>query len=275
MRSLGVPVALLAVPLLALMLAGCAGDENEGEEIEYVERPVGLIYNIAYDELDDGNYRLAAAWFNEVERQHPYSQWATKAKLMAAYAHYQGLRYDDAIDALDRFIELHPGNPDIAYAYYLRAICQYEQIRDVRRDQTTTQNALNDLTNVVRRFPGTAFARDAQLKLDLARDHLAGKEMEIGRYYLNRGEYAASINRFQRVVKEYDTTSHVAEALHRLVEAYLGLGMQDEAMKAAATLGYNYPGSRWYEDSYRLMQGETNPLAESASWFGRAWDSLF
>ncbi len=176
--------------------------------------------------MNDENYGTAAKIFDAVEQQHPYSVWATRAQLMAAYADYQGLRYDDAIDALTRFIELHPGNPHVDYAYYMRAICYYEQIADIRRDQRASQQAYEGFNEVIRRFPETAYARDASFKLDLTRDHLAAKEMDIGRYYEREGNYIAAVNRFKTVVDRFQTTSHVPEALERLVECYLGAGAE-------------------------------------------------
>ena len=266
--------------LFAAALAGCAGTE----EIEYVERPVAELYDVAMDELADGNWTDGAAAFDEVERQHPYSVWATKAQIMAAYAHYQQAspaqadEYDAAISSATRFITLHPGHRDVAYAYYLIALSYYEQISDVGRDQKMTEDALRWLEDIVRRFPGTAYARDAKLKIDLARDHLAGKGMEVGRFYLQRGQYVAAINRFRRVIEneEFQTTTHVPEALHRLAEAYLALGVVEEAQTAAAVLGYNFPGSEWYRDSYALLDGrDLEPRESERSWISRAWNSVF
>ncbi len=241
--------------VLLLSVAGCAShkkaDPNTDKQV-----PVEQMYTDAAAKLDAGKYSEAAKAFDDVDRQYPYSQWATRAQLMGGYAHYKNLKYDDAIVSLDHFIELHPGDENIAYAWYLKALCYYEQITDVRRDQKTTEQALDTLQQVVQRFPDTKYARDAALKIDLTKDHLAGKEMEIGRYYLLRKQYQAGINRFQKVVQQYQTTTHVPEALHRLVESYLALGMKDEAMKAAAILGHNYPESSWYKDSYRLMGGK-------------------
>lgn len=240
-------------------------------------KPVEDLYNEAAKALDDGRAREAARLFDEVERQYPYSQWATRAQLMSAFAQYRALRYDDAILALERFIQLHPGDPDIAYAYYLRAISYYEQISDVRRDQKMTEYALENLRAVVQRFPGTEYARDASLKIDLTNDHLAGKEMEIGRYYLTRHHYNAAINRFKNVIDTYQTTTHVPEALHRLVEAYVALGITPEAQKAAAVLGYNYPNSPWYKDSYRLLKGEDALPADATdpSWYDKTLGRIF
>ncbi len=261
----------LAAAILAWTVAGCGTDEAA-----YVERPVESLYDQALDDLQAGLYPRAASNFDEVERQHPYSVWATKAQLMAAFAYYQDNKYDDAILAAERFVRLHPGNKDVAYAYYLIAISYYEQISDVGRDQKITELALNSLENLVRRFPSSEYARDARLKIDLARDHLAGKEMAIGRYYLNQRQYIGAINRFRRVIESYQTTTHVAEALHRLVEAYLALGVADEAQTAAAVLGHNYPGSEWYLDSYAMLTGrDLRPEVNQDSWITRAWKTVF
>ncbi len=263
----------LAVAGLCLSLWSCGLFDEDPPE--YVERPVEALYNGAMDAMQAGDLTEAARLFDEVERQHPYSTWAAKAQLMAAYANYQDNRYDEAINALDRFIQLHPGNKDIAYAHYLRAISYYEQISDVGRDQRATQQALTALEEVVRRFPESRYSRDAALKIDLARDHLAGKHMEIGRYYLDQGEYLAAINRFQLVIRDYQTTTHVPEALHRLVESYLALGVTDEAQSTAAVLGHNYPGSVWYADSYVLLTGtDLRPEEHRDSWISRVWKSL-
>jgi len=257
--------SMLVIALLTLGLAACAGDEDP-----YVEMPVEKLYNAGLDNVEVGDWKRAARAFDEVERQHPYSVWATKAQLNAAYAYYQDNKYDDAINAADRFIQLHPGHKDTPYAYYLKAICYYEQITDVGRDQQMTQKAMSSLDELVRRFPNSEYARDARLKIDLARDHLAGKEMTIGRYYLNQGLYLAAINRFKVVIEKYQTTTHVPEALHRITEAYLALGVVDEAQNAAAVLGYNYPGSEWYVDSYAMLTGKNlRPESKEGSWLSR------
>ncbi len=261
-HRLGLAGALCA----GLVLLGACGTTEK----PYVERPVEDIYNDAMGQLGQRNYENAAKGFDEVERQHPYSAWATKAQLMAAFSWYQKNKYDEAIIALDRFIQLHPGNKDIAYAYYLKGLCYYEQISDVGRDQKMTDNALKSLQEVVTRYPESKYARDAKLKIDLARDHLAGKEMEIGRYYLNQKQYLAAIGRFRAVIEQYQVTTHVPEALHRLTEAYLGLGVKEEAQTAAAVLGYNYPGSPWYLDSYALLEGvDLRPDKKSSSWLSK------
>lgn len=248
--------ALLAFMLVFLLaLAACSADE---QGLNYTERPVEELYNQAVDSALEGDYKTAAPLFDEVERQHPYSVWATQAQIMAAYSLYQNNKYDEAINALDRFIQLNPSNQNVDYAYYLKGLSYYEQIVDVGRDQKLTRNAMDTLQELVQRFPESQYSRDALLKLDLTRNHLAGKEMEIGRFYLNRGKYLAAINRFKRVVAEYDTTDQVPEALHRLTEAYSSLGLHEQAERAAATLGYNYPGSEWYQDSYALMTTGAN-----------------
>ena len=257
------------IPALALMIAACA---SKKEEEPYIEGTVDSLYNQGMDFLAEERFTDAAQYFNEVERQHPYSVWATKAKLMSAYAQYQNNKYDDAVTALDRFIAVHPGNRDIAYAYYLKALCFYEQIADVQRDQTLTRKALDALQEIVTRFPGTTYSRDARLKIDLTRDHLAGKEMAIGRFYERRAQFLAAINRFKVVVDQYGDTTHSPEALERLTESFMALGLVDEARKTAAVLGYNYPGSDWYRDAYAIVEGKPMPAAASGNkpWY-RFW----
>lgn len=257
---------------LGLLVSACSSDPNK----EYRERDVSTLYSEAMGFLDDKQYRYAAGAFDEVERQHPYSEWARRGQLMSAYSYYMANKYDDAVLAAERFISLHPGHKDAVYAYYLTAICYYEQISDVGRDQKMTEQALAALQEVARRFPGTVYAKDAQLKIDLTRDHLAGKEMEIGRFYEKTGEYLAASRRFRTVVEKYQTTSHVPEALHRLVESSIALGLNGEAQQIAAVLGYNYPASEWYKYSYAMLEGKhLKPLAKSKSWLGRAMDTLF
>tara|TARA_A100001037_G_scaffold244427_1_gene225352 strand:- start:104 stop:970 length:867 start_codon:yes stop_codon:yes gene_type:complete len=262
----------------SFLVAGCSDtmDSIFGKPIDErltAPRTVEQIYNDAMDQLHSGWYETAAEQFDEVERQYPYSAWATKSQLMAAYAQYLKNKYDEAIIALDRFIELHPGNRDVAYAYYLKALSYYEQISDVGRDQKMTQLALSSLKEVTRRFPKTSYARDARIKVDLTTDHLAGKEMDIGRYYQRKGEYLAAINRFRRIIERYQTTSHTPEALHRLTESYLALGITDEAQMAAAVLGHNFSSSSWYKDSYGLLEGKKlKPQKKESSWLGWIWD---
>ncbi|MGD8327534.1 MAG: outer membrane protein assembly factor BamD [Sphingomonadales bacterium] len=241
----------LALLLAAFSLAACGGGDKERK---FVAREVGALYNFGADRLAQGRYEEAAVFFDEVERQHPYSQWARRAQLMSAYSYYQANEYEDAILAAERFLSLHPGNKYAPYAYYLIGIAHYEQINDVSRDQKSTEQALQALNELIRRYPESKYAEDARLKVDMTRDHLAGKEMDIGRFYQKRGHHLAAVVRFRNVLDDYGTTSHVPEALHRLVESYLELGIQEEARKAAAVLGYNYPNSKWYERSYKLIQ---------------------
>lgn len=237
--------------------------------------PEGL-YAAGMEALERRNYARAVELFDTVEREHPYSAFATNAKLMAAYAEYSRNRYTEALGALDRFIQLHPAHRDIAYAYYLRALCYYEQINDTERDQRGTELAMSALQEVANRFPNTPYARDARLKMDLARDHLAGREMVVGRFYQNRRLYIAAIGRFRRVVEDYQTTNHVPEALHRLTEIYLALGLADEARRTASVLGHNYPGSPWYQDSYAmLVEGAAPSEGERPGLFRRMLGGLF
>jgi outer membrane protein assembly factor BamD len=260
----------LAVALLLMLAVAACG----GKDAPYVERPVEELYNKAMDAMAAQEWEAAAKGFDEVERQHPYSVWANKAQLMAAYSYYQKNQYTEAISAADRFIQLHPGSKETPYAYYLTAVCYYEQITDVGRDQKITQQALAALEEVVRRYPSSEYARDARLKIDLTRDHLAGKEMTIGRYYLRKNQQIAAINRFKAVIERYQTTTHVPEALHRLAEAYMSLGIVEEAQNVAAVLGYNYPGSEWYVDTYTLVTGQEVPTASSSS-EKKSWWNIF
>lgn len=266
---------LLTILLSATLVIACASDNDADKP--YVERSVHELYNQATNALEKRNFNEAASLFDEVERQHPYSLWATKAQLMAGYANYEANQYSDALVTLNRFIQLHPGNKDIPYAYYLRALSYYEQISDVSRDQGVTQKALTSLQDTIRRFPNTKYARDAKLKLDLTRDHLAGKEMAIGRWYLRQREYLAAITRFRQVVEKYQTTSHIPEALHRLAEAYTALGLKAEARQVASVLGHNFPGSEWYIDSYALTTGTDirKIEQEKKGFFARSWDWIF
>ena len=257
--------ALFAV-IAAAALSACSLLEDE--KPAYVEKPVDELYNKGVDMMTGRRFVDSARTFEEVERQHPYSVWATKAQLMAAYGYYKSNNYQEAISALDRFIQLHPTNPDVGYAYYLKGLAYYEQISDVTRDQQMTTLALQSLKEVVTRFPDSKFARDAKFKIELTYDHLAGKEMQIGRYYHNQHQYLAAINRFRTVIDTYQTTTHVPEALHRLTEAYLALGLTDEARKTASVLGHNFPGSEWYMDSYEMLTGEhVRPEVEEKAWY--------
>ena len=275
------PFALRAAAacLAAAVLAACQGDNQQ--QLAYVETPVERLYNEGFSALERNRHNEAAAFFDEVERQHPFSEWARRAMLMAAYANYEAQLYSEAISDAERFIALHPGSTSAPYAYYLIAISHYEQIYDVGRDQSTTRNAMDALQQVVRRFPETPYAQDARLKIDMTRDHLAGKEMSVGRWYLRNGYHLAAINRFRTVIEEYQTTSHTPEALHRMVEAYVSLGIDEEARQIASVLGYNFPGSPWYEDTYDLMtaRGVALPGAEDMerdpTLLRRALDRIF
>ena len=256
---------VFACSLVSLALVACADKPRQILVDEVETRPVETLYNEAMADALRGDYEAAAPKFDEVERQHPYSVWATQAQLMAAYAHYQRNKYDEAVAALDRFIKLNPGNPNAAYALYLKGLCYYEQITDVGRDQTVTHQAMATFESLIARYPENPYTRDARLKIDLTRNHLAGKEMAIGRFYADREQYLAAINRFRQVVVTYDTTDQVPEALHRLTEIYLTLGLDTEARKTAAVLGHNYPGSPWYADSYRLLTGKDAGEGESSA----------
>src|SRR5438105_866353 len=273
-KALVIMIARRARPALALALAtslatslsacGWFGSKDE----TFTELPVEVLYNRALDDLGRQEYKAAAKEFEEVDRQHPYSVWATKAQIMAAFTYYQSNKYDDAIIALDRFIQLHPGHRDIPYAYYLKGLCYYEQISDVGRDQRITQQALDALSDVAKRFPDSPYARDARIKVELCIDQLAGQEMYVGRYYQKQQQYVGAIGRYRTVIERYQTTSQVPEALERLVECYLALGVKEEAQQTAAVLGHNFPGSDWYQDAYFLVACEgTRPEDESRGWF--------
>ena len=254
--------AALALVAAALLLAGCAGRRGPDAvklDTRYVARDVETLYFNARKLLDQGRYKEAALAFDEVERQHPYSVWARRAQLMGGFSYWAARDYPNAILSAQRFLALHPGYKDAPYAYYLIAISQYEQMSDVTRDQQATLRAMGALQDVIRLYPNSPYAADARLKLDLVTDHLAGKEMEIGRFYQGRREWLASVLRFRRVVDEFQTTSHTPEALHRLVESYLALGLPEEAVKTAAILGASHASSPWYERSFALVSrhGET------------------
>jgi outer membrane protein assembly factor BamD len=250
-KSRALTLTLLAAASLATAACSRGGAKAD---MPYVARDVGTLYSAAKDRLDKHQYKLAAALFDEVERQHPYSVWARRAQLMGAFSYYLNKDYTESISSSQRFLAVHPGNRDAPYAYYLIGLSYYEQISDVTRDQKITQQALDSLGELTRRYPNTRYASDARLKIDLVRDHLAGKEMEVGRYYESRGLWLAASLRFRKVIEEYQTTTHAPEALMRLTETYLALGVPHEANKAAAVLGTNYPGTQWYERAYKLMQ---------------------
>ena len=254
MKRLKSPLVLVLMAA-SISLGACQSNKAK-RELAYVERPVEVLYNSAAKELDTRDYDDAIQLFNEVERQHPYSEWARRSTLMSAFAAYQSRRYDEAVDTARRYISLNPGSEEAAYAYYLVATSYFEQIVDVGRDQRTTELAKASLDELLRRFPTTEYAKDAQLKMDMVDDQLAGKEMEIGRFYLRRQEHLPAINRFRKVVTDFDTTTHTPEALYRLVEAYMSVGLKGEALAAAAVLGYNHPESDWYKTAYGIMDEE-------------------
>jgi outer membrane protein assembly factor BamD len=276
------PRPLLAMVALLPLLSACGGNKDEDTADTGPVAPVEELYNNGVDALNARRFSSAGDQFASVEQNYPYSTWAVNAQLMQGYSQYLQNHYTEAIGILDRFIQLHPAHRDIAYAYYLRALCYYEQIADIQRDQKGTEQAMNALQDVVNRFPDSVYARDARLKVDLCRDHLAGKEMDIGRWYQRQHLYEAAVGRFQRVVDDFQTTNHVPEALHRLTEIYLILGLRDQAKRTAAVLGYNYPGSEWYEDSYAQLaeDGIAQPASRQGQpsgrgFFSRAWHSIF
>lgn len=269
-------VKRLVLSLVAVFaLSGVTACSSTSGVDDYVEKPVDVLYNSAQANLAAKKYKVAAKEFEEVERQYPYSQWAKRAIVMASYSYYSSGRYDEAIAQGRRFLSLHPGDRDAAYAQYLIAVSYYDQIVDVSRDQQLTIDAMREFRDLIRKYPDSDYARDAKLKVDLAYDHLAGKEMDVGRYYMGKKAYLAAINRFKVVVQKYQTTTQVEEALLRLTEAYMALGVTSEAQTAAAVLGYNYPGSKWYEDAYILLKSDgLAPREDRGSWISRAWRSV-
>jgi outer membrane protein assembly factor BamD len=269
MRHFPRSLALVILAAAVVPMAGCAslglGGKRTSADTSYVARDVNTLYNAAKDQLDRRQYKTAAALFDEVERQHPYSIWARRAQLMSAFSYYAAQDHTKSTESARRFLAIHPGNKDAPYALYLIGVNYYEQIEDVTRDQSTTRQALDSFGELIRRHPDTRFAADARIKTDLVRDHLAGKEMEIGRFYQRRSEWLASIIRFRTVVDEYETTTHAPEALMRLTESYLALGVTEEARKAAAVLGANYPGTKWYQRAYELVQRNAAAPAATAA----------
>ena len=265
---------LLALALIVIPLGGCSlfGDKD----VQAPDEPADKLYNEGVYLLNQKQeYKDAAKKFEEVERQHPYSEWARKALIMAAYARYEAREYDDAIASAKRYVTLHPGSPDAAYAQYLIGSSYFDQITDISRDQARTERAVAALDEVVRKFPQTEYALSAKRKIDVGRDQLAGKEMSIGRYYMERKDFTGAINRFKIVVTQYQTTRHVEEALMRLTEAYMALGVVQEAQTAAAVLGHNFPDSRWYADAYRLVKsGGLEPAENKGSWISRAFKKV-
>jgi outer membrane protein assembly factor BamD len=248
--------ATLLLAAAAVTLSACAGKAGP-RDTAYVARDVETLYAAAKERLDRFQPKVAAALFDEVERQHPYSPWARRAQLMSAFSSYVAKDYNKSVESSQRFLSIHPGNRDAPYAYYLIALSYYEQISDVTRDQKVTEQTRTALQELIRRYPATEYASDAKLKLDLVEDHLAGKDMEIGRFYQRSGSWLAAQKRFQNVVENFQTTSHAPEALYRMVETSLALGIPSEAVKNAAVLGANYPGNEWYEKAYELVQAKS------------------
>ena len=233
---------------LCLCLSACASEEI------LEEKSLETLYNEAMDETENENFPKAIKLFDEVERQHPYSEWAAKSQIMGAYLYYRQAKYSDAILAINRFLSLHPGNKYAPYAHYLKGMCFYEQITDTKRSQEATTQAYDTFNRLIVLFPATEYAKDAVAKMRLTVNHMAGKEMTIGRYYQKQGKYGAALNRFADVVRNYANTEQIEEALYRLTETYLILGLNEEAKRSAAVLGYNYPSSLWYQKAYNLMQ---------------------
>ncbi|RYG60166.1 MAG: outer membrane protein assembly factor BamD [Alphaproteobacteria bacterium] len=258
---------IILVPvLMAAVLAGCASGKPEGE----LTGTVGSLYNDGMDDIQGKRYPKAVHNFEELERQYPYSGWATRGQIMTAYAQLMNEDYDESLATIERFIKMHPGHQHLAYMYYLAGLNHYYQMTDVNRDQSQTQLALDAFNEVVNRFPQSPYARDAKLKITLCADHLAGKEMTVGRYYQKQRLHLAAINRFRNVVQNYQTSSQTPEALYRLTESYVSLGVDDEAVRAASILGHNYPGSKWYAEAYDLLTTrKLAPAGQKESWAKR------
>ena len=255
------PVKFLLAATAVLALAGCAHGNKNKLDTAYVARDVSSLYTAAQKAMNAGDYDQAAKLYDEVERQHPYSIWARRAQLMSGFNYYLAQKYSDAVSSAQRFITIHPGSAEAAYAQYLIAMSYYQQIPDVSRDQTSTQQALDAFGELIRRYPETRYAADARLKLDLINDHLAGKEMAVGRYYQRAGQWLAATYRFRNVIDTYQTSSDAPEALERLVECYLALGLPEEAKKAGAVLGRNYPETFYYRQALKLL-GQDNKLVQ-------------
>ena len=269
--------ALAGYLALALVVAPLMGCSVFNKDEDYVaDDPADKLYNEGLFLLNNKqDYKEAAKKFDEVDRQNPYSDWARKALLMSAYSYYQADEYTDCINSAERYVTLHPASPDAAYAQYLIGASYYDQILDVSRDQARADKAINALEEVVRKYPDSEYAVAAKKKVDMARDQLAGKEMEVGRFYMNKRDFIGAINRFKVVVTQYQTTRHVEEALARLTEAYISLGILDEAQTAAAVLGHNFPDSSWYKDSYNLVKGAGGePNENKDSWMSRAFKNI-
>ncbi|AXS42673.1 outer membrane protein assembly factor BamD [Breoghania sp. L-A4] len=266
--------ALRAASLVGLLaVAACAS--NETDDLALDDTPADQLYNEGLALRASGDLSGAAKKFEEVDRLHPYSEYARKSLINIAFANYSRGKYQEAINSARRFVTLHPGSPDAAYALYIIGQSYFRQMPDVTRDQKTTEKALEAMSELVRRYPDSEYAADAKKKIRVTQDQLAGKEMEVGRYYLDKRNYIAAINRFREVVMRYQTTRHVEEALARLTEAYFSLGVVSEAQTAAAVLGHNFPDSRWYKDAYTLLKkGGYEPSADEGSWISKAFDGI-
>ncbi|MDD7910328.1 outer membrane protein assembly factor BamD [Pseudovibrio exalbescens] len=272
-KGLGKTVRFLSLAI-ALAVAGCASQEKV-DEYAFGDTPAELMFNQGLALRAEGKLKDAEKKFSELDRVYPYSEYARKALINIAYLNFTMSKYPEAIAAADRFVTLYPGNEDAAYALFLIGESYYRQIPDVGRDQRSTQRALKAFDEVVQRFPDSEYANQARQRIRVAHDQLAGKEMEVGRYYLQRRQYLASINRFKVVVLNYQTTRHVEEALFRLVESYYALGVVKEAQTAAAVLGHNFPESQWYRDAYSLLQkGGYEPNENESSWISRAFGDI-
>lgn len=274
---------LAVVVTIAALVAACGNNNGRPttggffnrEEVPLENFTAEQIFERGEFELEGGQLTEAAFYFSEIERLYPYSDWARRALIMQAFAHHRDKDYPNSRSAAQRFIDFYPDDDDAAYAQYLLALSYYDQIDEVGRDQGLTFQALQSLREVIERYPDSEYARSSILKFDLAFDHLAGKEMEIGRYYLRRDNFSAAINRFRVVVEDFQTTTHTPEALHRLVEAYLSLGLTDEAQTAGAILGYNYQSTEWYEDSYNLLTGQgLQPNARGNNWLSQVYRQM-
>ncbi|MFK7945581.1 MAG: outer membrane protein assembly factor BamD [Paracoccaceae bacterium] len=263
-----------ALVVAVSLLAGCEtiGSVFDSDDVVIEDRTAREIFDEAEGLLQEGNAEQAAQTYDEVERLYPFSQLAKRATIMSAFANFESGNFPAARSSAGRYLDLYPSDVDAPYAQYLIALSYYDNIVDVGRDQATTKNALQELTEVVQRYPSSEFARDARLKIDLTNNHLAGKEMEIGRYYLKRGHHMAAINRFREVVERFQTTAHTPEALHRIVEANLELGLNREAQTAAAVLGENFVGSDWYAASFALLTDrDLRPARSEDSFFDRVF----
>jgi outer membrane protein assembly factor BamD len=269
-------LAVLAIPLSGCSSATETWDKVFNKDETFVEEPAEKLYNEGLFLMNEKrDPKAASKKFEEVDRQHPYSDWARKSLLMSAYAFYNANDYDSCIGAATRYVTLHPGSPDAAYAQYLIAASHYDQIPDITRDQGRTEKAIAALEEVVRKYPTSEYAVSAKSKLEAARDQLAGREMNVGRYYMQKRNYTAAINRFKTVVTQYQTTRHVEEALARLTEAYMTIGIVSEAQTAAAVLGHNFPDSPWYKDAYNLVRsGGVEPSENQGSYISKAFKKL-